>query len=132
DLISPLPECVPYGISLDRRGSLVQIRIAEQPVGLRSAVPPDHRLIALDISEESIRPDPMEVDVAERVITESETCGDPVLQDGAVFGRVGDLSSVHEADGVADAVASQGLDNLVGHRQARDTWRQRPVRGEIV
>src|SRR5437870_11981888 len=74
----------------------------------------------------------MEVDVAERVITESETCGDPVLQDGAVFGRVGDLSSVHEADGVADAVASQDLDNLVGHRQARDTWRQRPVRGEIV
>jgi hypothetical protein len=94
----------------------VQIRIAEHPVGLGSAVPRDHRLIALDISEKSIRPGPIEVDVAERVITQPVARGDPVLQDDAEFGRVCDLSSIHEADGIADAVASQDLDDLVGHR----------------
>jgi hypothetical protein len=110
----------------------VQIRIAEHPVGLRSGVSHDHRLIALDISEECIRPGPIEVDVTERVIPEPVPCGDPVLQDDTVLGRVSDLSPVHEADGIADAVAPQDLNELVSHRQARDTRRQRSMRREIV
>ena len=84
------------------------IRIRKS-VGLRTAVPRDHRLIAL-ASAKSIPPGPIEVDVAERVITEPVACRDPVLRMMPIRAFC-DLSSIYEADGIADAVASQDLDD---------------------
>src|SRR5262249_57495542 len=82
--------------------------------------------------EEGLRCDWVEVDMPERVIAEPVTGGNPVLQDKAELGRVGDRPSVHEADGAAHAVAPQDLDDLIGDGQARGPRWHRPVCGEIV